>query len=97
MYMTIYSGDVIILEDDCVPSPDFIEVAWALHHLKSQRHDSVVAALAGWGGEQLLNANPHTFVVQLQRDVFPNMGYIVNKSLTDYVDQWKVSLNLILY
>ena len=67
-----------------------------------------VVALSGWGGENLMNADPNLFITHTQKN-FPTMGYAFNRSFfnllksngvfqrmigveTDRVTDWSISL-----
>jgi hypothetical protein len=75
-----YTGSVVFLEDDVVPSPDFFT---ALEFGVSSRRRLPlvqVTSMGGWGGENQINANASTFTVKICAS-FPTMGYAFDASL----------------
>jgi hypothetical protein len=78
---TVFETDVVFLEDDLLVAPDFFKVARFMAGVKQAVPGVSVSAMAGWGGEHLVNAQLLDYVIQQQKRPFPNMGYAVNASL----------------
>ena len=76
-----FAKDLVFLEDDLIVAPDFAKVVRFMSTIKARVPGIIATALAGWGGEHMVNANIKDFVVQEQRKPFPNMGYAVNQTL----------------
>lgn len=84
--------DVIFLEEDVPLSPDHRDVAAYMIHARNNPHlfPTPIAdmlrrvsylGLAGWGGENMVNADPRTFVVRsARRSLPPTLGYMFNST-----------------
>ena len=77
-----YDGDVLILEDDVLVSPDVFHVVdYASAYRRSGYGDApVVTALGGWNGEHLFAPHPH-HLRTIQGRAFPTLGYAFNRTL----------------
>ena len=78
-------GDLLILEEDTILSPDFVKAFWFASHVKN----SVAApisqiALGGWSGSNLVNGHPNTFVVR-RAFHFQAMAYGFNSSFFQFL------------
>ena len=75
-----YSDDIVFLEDDVVPSPDFFIALEFASAFKRKSNNFQVIAMGGWGGENQVNANATTFTMK-SAVAFPTMGYAFNRAL----------------
>jgi hypothetical protein len=75
-----YDGNVVFLEDDVVPSPDFFVALDFACHSKSKTSIIQVISMGGWGGENQVNAEPNTFTMKVSSS-FPTMGYAFDRGL----------------
>ena len=75
-----YHGDVVFMEDDVIPSPDFFVALNFACQCKSKSSIIQVIAMGGWGGENQINAEPNTFTMKVSSS-FPTMGYAFNRAL----------------
>jgi hypothetical protein len=96
-FLKQYDGDVLFLEEDVIPSPDFYIVARELANTKGVllgkncNHGGVfpqLFALGGWGGENLIYANPKTFKQKTSQN-FPTMGYGFSRKLWNQISLLK--------
>jgi hypothetical protein len=82
-----YNGDIVFLEDDVVPSPDFffaLEFACAAKAKRANLFQLV--AMGGWGGENQFNPDARTFTMKASAS-FPTMGYAFDRGLWREIDR----------
>ncbi len=80
-YLLNYSGNIVFLEDDVVPAPDFFHALDFACGVKDSRKNMFqLVAMGGWGGENQINADPKTFAMKLSA-AFPTMGYAFDRAL----------------
>lgn len=75
-----YSGDILFLDEDVVPSPDLMQAATFGIKAKSESGIAQVVALGGWGGENQVNAEIHTFTLKMSEG-FPMGACAFNREL----------------
>jgi hypothetical protein len=75
-----YDGNVVFLEDDVVPSPDFFVALDFACHSRSKTSIIQVVSMGGWGGKNQVNAEPNTFTMKVS-SAFPTMGYAFDRGL----------------
>ena len=86
-----YEGDVVFLEDDLQVAPDFWPVLDGAARFKRLGSVTAVFAMGGWGGHNLVSADPQTFVLKTSR-AFPTMGYGFNRSLAREIEAVSVEI-----
>jgi hypothetical protein len=79
-----YIGDVVFLEDDVLPSPDFFTALDFSSAVKQQNRMFQLIAMGGWGGENQIDADAHTFTMKASSS-FPTMGYAFDRMLWDEI------------
>ena len=85
-------GDMLILEEDVVLSPDFVKAFWFASHVKSSVATPICQiALGGWSGSNLANGHPNTFAIRRCYYLQP-MAYGFNSSFFRFLwrheDEW---------
>ena len=78
--LALYDGDVVFLEDDVVPSPDFFHALDFATTTKNAHHLFQIVAMGGWGGENQVAADARTFTMKASSS-FPTMGYAFDRML----------------
>jgi hypothetical protein len=86
-----YSGDVVFLEDDVVPSSDFFVALEFTSNIKRQLALFQLIAMGGWGGENQVDASARTFTLKASKS-FPTMGYAFNRSLWAEIEKVEYSM-----
>lgn len=81
-----YNGDVIFLEDDLLVSPDFFQTLDKVSRVKRSANGTAAFAMGGWGGENMLNAEP-AGILRRASTAFPTMGYGFNRSLWQRIEE----------
>lgn len=89
-----WSGDIVFLEDDVIPSPDYFVVVKHLSDLKNENLERTpckdsglhpqVFALGSWGGENTILATTVSFMQKTSQGM-PTMGYGFNRQLWGYI------------
>jgi hypothetical protein len=100
--LPVHMGDIVFIEDDSVPAPDFFQVVSYLSSLKKSKGKKnitnehkpecikwpQVIAMGGWGGENTIMADPNT-VMQKTFQWFPTMGYGFDRELWRVISKLK--------
>jgi hypothetical protein len=80
-HLADYHGDIVFLEDDVVPAPDFFHALdFACAAKRARRNVIQLAAMGGWGGENQAGADSKTFTMKVAQ-AFPTMGYVFDRAL----------------
>jgi hypothetical protein len=80
-HLADYHGDIVFLEDDVVPAPDFFHALdFACAAKRARRNIIQLAAMGGWGGENQAGADAKTFTMKVAQ-AFPTMGYVFDRAL----------------